>query len=253
MVHRRRPGRGGQITGVRIRRRPRSASTLRSTPFCWLPLSLRYCRPRGPLVPALRLSYRYVEQLLGERGVEVDHVTIDRWVLRFTPLVTQAARPAASKVGDRWQVDDTLDEGRRAVALPLPGDRPAQTGHRCASLRTPVHARRLTVFPAGDPRNQHHACRFTTEQAPVYRRCWRSWRQPVWHRTGRYSNNRVEGDHDQATVRLRPMRGVKQDRSARVREGPSGCGYARFAHELRNQPTARELSYGLAVAYAPES
>jgi transposase-like protein len=39
------------------------------------------------------LSYRDVEELLAERGVDVDHVTIYRWVQRFTPLVIDAARP----------------------------------------------------------------------------------------------------------------------------------------------------------------
>jgi transposase-like protein len=38
------------------------------------------------------LSYRDVEELLAERGVEADHVTIYRWVQRFTPLLTDAAR-----------------------------------------------------------------------------------------------------------------------------------------------------------------
>jgi transposase-like protein len=31
------------------------------------------------------LSYRDVEELLAERGIEVDHVTVYRWVQRFTP------------------------------------------------------------------------------------------------------------------------------------------------------------------------
>jgi transposase-like protein len=53
------------------------------------------------------LSYRDVEELLIERGVEVDHVTIYRWVLRFTPLLADAARPCRHAVGDRWQVDET--------------------------------------------------------------------------------------------------------------------------------------------------
>ena len=53
------------------------------------------------------LSYRDVEELLAERGVEVDHVTIYRWVQRFTPLVIDAARPCRHSVGDRWFVDET--------------------------------------------------------------------------------------------------------------------------------------------------
>ena len=39
------------------------------------------------------LSYRDIEELLVERGVEVDHVTVYRWVQRFTPLLADAARP----------------------------------------------------------------------------------------------------------------------------------------------------------------
>jgi len=42
------------------------------------------------------LSYRDVEELLTERGVEVDHVTVYRWVLRFTPLLAEAADPAGT-------------------------------------------------------------------------------------------------------------------------------------------------------------
>jgi transposase-like protein len=38
----------------------------------------------------------------------------------------------------------------------------------------------------------------------------------AWHRTERYANNRVEADHGRLKARLRPMRGLKQDRSARL-------------------------------------
>jgi transposase, IS6 family len=38
----------------------------------------------------------------------------------------------------------------------------------------------------------------------------------AWHHTDRYANNRVEGDHGRLKARLGPMRGLKQDRSARV-------------------------------------
>jgi transposase, IS6 family len=37
------------------------------------------------------LSPRDVEELLAERGVEVDHVTVYRWVQRFTPLLIDVA------------------------------------------------------------------------------------------------------------------------------------------------------------------
>jgi transposase, IS6 family len=53
------------------------------------------------------LSYRDVEELLAERGIEVDHVTVYRWVLRLIPLLAEAARPCRHTVGDRWRVDET--------------------------------------------------------------------------------------------------------------------------------------------------
>jgi transposase-like protein len=53
------------------------------------------------------LSYRDVEELLAERGIEVDHVSIYRWVQRFTPELAEAARARRRIVGDRWNVDET--------------------------------------------------------------------------------------------------------------------------------------------------
>jgi transposase-like protein len=87
-------------------RRPRSAAVARSA-------FAGFCFPPDVIVLAVRwylrfaLSYRDVEELLAERGVEVDHVTIYRWVQRFTPLLAEAARPCCHAVGDRWQVDET--------------------------------------------------------------------------------------------------------------------------------------------------
>jgi transposase, IS6 family len=87
-------------------RRPRPAATARSA-------FAGFRSPPDVIVLAVRwylrygLSYRDVEELLVERGVEVDHVTVYRWVLRFTPLLAEAARPCRHRVGDRWQVDET--------------------------------------------------------------------------------------------------------------------------------------------------
>jgi transposase-like protein len=54
-------------------------------------------------------SYRDVEELMAERGVEVerDHVTVYRWAQRFTPLFVDAGRPLRHTTGDRWFVDET--------------------------------------------------------------------------------------------------------------------------------------------------
>ena len=56
----------------------------------------------------------------------------------------------------------------------------------------------------------------TTDQAPVYPVVLEELLPAAWHRTDRYANNRVECDHGRLKSRLRPMRGLKQDHSARV-------------------------------------
>src|SRR5213593_4538115 len=53
------------------------------------------------------LSYRDLEELLAERGIEVDHVTLYRWVRRFTALLVEAAVTWRHRVGTRWFVDET--------------------------------------------------------------------------------------------------------------------------------------------------
>jgi IS6 family transposase len=103
-------------------RRPRSAALPRSA-FA----GFRF--PPDVIVIAVRwylrfgLSYRDVEELLTERGVErgveVDHVTVYRWVQRFTPLLADAAWPCRHRPGDRWFVDETvLREGRHVTPRP---------------------------------------------------------------------------------------------------------------------------------------
>jgi hypothetical protein len=59
------------------------------------------------LAVAPGLSYRDVEELLAERGITVEHVTVYRWVQRFTPLFAAAARAPRHATGDRWFVDQT--------------------------------------------------------------------------------------------------------------------------------------------------
>ena len=53
------------------------------------------------------LYYCDVEEMLAERGMAVDHVTVFRWVQRFIPLFIDAARPCRHSPGDRRFIDKT--------------------------------------------------------------------------------------------------------------------------------------------------
>jgi transposase-like protein len=56
----------------------------------------------------------------------------------------------------------------------------------------------------------------TTDQAPVYPGVLEALLPAAWRRTDQYANNGVECDHGRLKARLRPVRGLKQDRSAKV-------------------------------------
>ena len=161
------------------------------------------------------LSYRDVEELLGERGIEVDHVTIYRWVQRFTPLLADAAGPGRHAVGDRWYMDETYVKvaGRwryvyRAV------DQHGQIIDVLVSARRDIRSARrffaIALRAHGEP------VEVVTDRAPALRAAIDELIPTAFHNTQRYANNRVECDHGRLKARLRPMRGLKRDHAARV-------------------------------------
>src|SRR5262249_16987556 len=56
---------------------------------------------------AYPLSYRHVEELMEERGVAVDHATIQRWVVRYSPLLEGAFHRRKRLVWVSWRMDET--------------------------------------------------------------------------------------------------------------------------------------------------
>ena len=56
---------------------------------------------------AYPLSYRHIEEMMQERGVFVDHSSINRWAVRFLPLLEKAFRKHKRTVGVSWRMDET--------------------------------------------------------------------------------------------------------------------------------------------------
>jgi len=162
------------------------------------------------------LSYRDVEELLAERGIDVDHVTVYRWVQRFTPLLAEAARPCRRTVGDRWQVDETyvkvagqwryvyraIDQFGQVIDVFVSPRRDAAAAQR--------------FFQRAIGTTNRTPSEVVTDLAATYPVVLEELLPAAWHRTDRYANNRIEADHGRLKARLRPMRGLKQDRSAKV-------------------------------------
>jgi transposase-like protein len=209
------------------------------------PLPARRHRRRGPLVLRFGLSYRNVQELLADRGVEVDHVTVYRWVLRFTPLLADAARPCRHAVGDRWQVDETyvkvaglwryvyraVDQFGQVIDVFVSTRRDTAAAHR--------------FFERAIGTTKVAPIDVVADLAPVYPAVGEELLPAAWHHTDRYGNNRVECDHGRLKARLRSMRGLKQDRSARATI--TGHGFVqnlrRGHYELAvEEPASRRLA-----------
>ena len=162
------------------------------------------------------LSYRDVEELLAERGVKVDHVSVYLWVRRFTPLLAEAARPCRHAVGDRWHVDETylkvsgcwrylyraVDQFGQVVDVLLSSQRDARAARRF-----------FTRAMAG---TQSEPAEVVTDRARAYLGVLNELLPAARHDVERYANNVVEADHGRLKSRLRPMRGLKTMASAQL-------------------------------------
>lgn len=161
------------------------------------------------------LSYRDVEELLAERGIEVDHVTIYRWVQRFIPLLIDAARPCRHSVGGRWFVDETyvkvcgkwryvyraVDQRGQVIDVFVSPKRDIAAAHRFFTGALTAHGEADEVI---------------TDLAQALETVIEHLIPNAFHNTEQFANNRVECDHGRLKARLRPMRGLKRDRSASV-------------------------------------
>ena len=161
------------------------------------------------------LSYRDVEELLAERGISVDHVTIYRWVQQFTPLLIDAARPCRHAPGDRWFVDETyVKVAGRWVYLYRAIDQYGQVIDVLVSEKRDLEATRRFFTRALETGTR--PSEVTTDRAAAYPRVLDELLPAACHVTEQYANNSVESDHGRLKARLRPMRGLKQLRSTRV-------------------------------------
>jgi IS6 family transposase len=162
------------------------------------------------------LSYRDIEELLAGRGIEVDHVSIYRWVQRFAPEFAEAARARQHLIGDRWHLDETyLNVGGIWRYLFRAIDQFGQVIDVFLSPRRNTEAARRFFVRAID-RTRVSPVEVTTDRYRAYARVLDELLPGAFHDTEAYANNPIETDHGHLKARLRPIRGLKRDRTARV-------------------------------------
>ena len=68
-----------------------------------------------------RFSTRNVEELLEEHGIDVDHATVNRWVIKDTPQLEKEFHWRKRLVWTSWRMDETYIKDERRVEISLPG------------------------------------------------------------------------------------------------------------------------------------
>jgi transposase-like protein len=135
-----------------------------------------------------------VEELLAERSIEVDHVTVYRWVQRFTPLLIDAARPCRHASGDHWFVDETyVKVAGQWVYLYRAIDQYGQVIDVLVSEKRDLAATRRFFVRALEHRTR--PTEVTTDRAAAYPRMLDELLPAARYVTEQYANNPVEADH----------------------------------------------------------
>ena len=73
---------------------------------CAPSVSARDHPAHGVALPSFTLSYRDVEDLLAERGLDVSYESVRRWVLKFGPLFARELRHRRHRPTSQWRLDE---------------------------------------------------------------------------------------------------------------------------------------------------
>jgi IS6 family transposase len=139
-----------------------------------------------------------------------------RWVQRFAPEFAEAARVRQHVIGDRWHVDETyVKVGGTWRYLFRAIDQFGQVIDVFLSPRRDAKAARR-FFERAMGRTRISPVEVTTDRYRVYLSVLDELLPAALHNTEVHANNRLETDHGRLKARLRPMQGLKRDRTARV-------------------------------------
>lgn len=155
------------------------------------------------------LSFRDVEDLLAERGIEVSYETIRRWCLKFGPRYRRALKRREGRLGDTWFADEVfvkicgeqhylwraVDQDGDVLDILVQRRRDARAAER--------FFRKVLKGQKEEPR------RLVTDKLRSYVPAARRALPTTIHDTEHYANNRAELSHQPTRQRERQMRRFK--------------------------------------------
>lgn len=167
---------------------------------------------------AYPLSYRHLEEMMQERGVFVDHSSINRWAIRFLPLLEKVFRKHKRQVGGSWRMDETyikvkgawkylyraVDKEGKTVDFLLTARR-----DKAAAMRFFDKAMKASGVPEKVTMDKSGANKAAMDEING------RGETPVIVRQVKYLNNIVEQDHRAIKRVTKPMLNFKSFRAAK--------------------------------------
>ena len=196
---------------------------------------------------AYPLSYRHVEELMEERGVPVDHATIQRWVVKYSPQLAEAFHRRKRPVGRRWRMDETyirvkgewrylyraVDKSGQTIDFLLTEHRDTEAALRLLTPGIRRHGVPEMITIDGSEANEAAIKRYNEVHGTA-----------IEIRQVKYLNNIVEQDHRAIKRVTRPMLGFKSFDAAQS----TLVGIELMPMLKKRQLVAEEGNVGLTVA-----
>ena len=167
---------------------------------------------------AYPLSYRHLEEMMEQRGFHVDHSSINRWAIRFLPLLEKVFRKLKRPVGGSWRMDETYIKVKGAWKyLHRAVDKESQTidfllttkRDKAAALRFFDKAMKSSGVPEKITMDKSGANKAAMDDINTGRQ------SPIVVRQAKYLNNILEQDNRAIKRITRPMLNFKSFRAAR--------------------------------------
>jgi putative transposase len=196
---------------------------------------------------AYPLSTRHVEELMEERGVELDHATINRWVIKYSPLLEEAFHRRKRPVWVSWRLDETyikvrgewkylyraVDKHGKTIDFLLTEQRDEQAAKKFLTKAIRRHGQvPETITIDGSAANEAAIKSYNEEHGTA-----------ITLRKIKYLNNIVEQDHRAVKRVTRPMLGFKSFDAAQ-----STVAGIELMHMLRKGQLESGIEGGLTAA-----
>jgi transposase, IS6 family len=156
------------------------------------------------------LSYRDVEELLADRGLHADHVTIWRWVQSYAPEMERRLRSKLKPTNDSWRVDETYIrvKGKWVYLYRAVDSTGATIDFLLSARRDTVAAKRFLAKALGGAHHPHPRVINTDKDAAyppaiVRLKAEGALEEDCQHRPVQYLNNVLEQDHRAIKRRVR--------------------------------------------------